>query len=101
MRTKSDWSFRARTGPAIPESVITACGYGFRPSPPLRLGRNEEPCASCPRRSSISAAAVAKPSRSPAMPAPPTRYGHLAPDHARVAELAAVQTDAAYAYRRM
>jgi pyrroloquinoline quinone biosynthesis protein E len=26
---------------------------------------------------------------------------HLAPDHARVAELAAVQTDAAYAYRRM
>jgi pyrroloquinoline quinone biosynthesis protein E len=26
---------------------------------------------------------------------------HLAPDRARVAELAAVQTDAAYAYRRM
>jgi PqqA peptide cyclase len=26
---------------------------------------------------------------------------HLAPDHARVAELAAVQTDAAYAYGRM
>jgi hypothetical protein len=26
---------------------------------------------------------------------------HLAPGHARVAELAAVQTDAAYAYRRM
>jgi pyrroloquinoline quinone biosynthesis protein E len=26
---------------------------------------------------------------------------HLAPGHARAAELAAVQTDAAYAYRRM
>jgi hypothetical protein len=87
--------------PAIPESVITACGYGFRPSPSLRLGRNEEPCARCPRRGldfggcRCQALALTGDARAT------DPVCHLAPDHARVAELAAVQTDAAYAYRRM
>jgi hypothetical protein len=29
--------------PASPESIPTACGYGFRPSPLSRLGRNDDP----------------------------------------------------------
>ena len=33
---------RAQAPPASPESIPTACGYGFRPSPLSRLGRNDE-----------------------------------------------------------
>src|SRR6266481_5143318 len=32
----------ARAKPASPESITTACDYGFRPSPLSRLGRNDE-----------------------------------------------------------
>jgi len=86
--------------PAIPESVIN-CGYGLRPSPPSRLGRNDEPRASCPRREPdfggcrCQALALTSDARAT------DPVCHLAPGHARAAELAAVQTDAAYAYRRM
>jgi PqqA peptide cyclase len=71
------------------------------PSPPSRLGRNEEPCASCPRRERdfggcrCQAFALTGDARAT------DPVCHLAPNRARVAELAAVQTDAAYAYRRM
>jgi hypothetical protein len=42
MRTLSVCHSGARAKPASPESIPTACGYGFRPSPLLRLGRNDE-----------------------------------------------------------
>jgi pyrroloquinoline quinone biosynthesis protein E len=67
----------------------------------LHLGRNEEQCASCPGREldfggcRCQAFAFTGDARAT------DPVCHLAPDHARVAELAAVQTDAAYAYRRM
>src|SRR5260221_12631998 len=32
----------ARAKPASPESITTACDYGFRPSPLSRLGRDDE-----------------------------------------------------------
>src|SRR5205823_9211353 len=32
----------ARAKPASPESITTAGGYGFRPSPLSRLGRNDK-----------------------------------------------------------
>jgi PqqA peptide cyclase len=61
----------------------------------------KEPCASCPRREldfggcRCQAFALTGDARAT------DPVCHLAPDRARVAELAAVQTDAAYAYRRM
>ena len=62
----------------------------------------QEPCASCPNGASrISAAAAARPSRSPATPRATDPVCHLSPSHARVAELAALQSDAPYDYRRM
>src|SRR5437667_825491 len=42
----------ARATPASPESIPTACGYGFRPSPLPRLGRNDELKASAPSNTS-------------------------------------------------
>ena len=60
----------------------------------------KEPCASCARASRISAAAAVRPSRSRATPATDP-VCHLAPDHSRFAELAAVRSDAPYVYRRM
>jgi PqqA peptide cyclase len=61
----------------------------------------KEPCASCPRREldfggcRCQAFALTGDARAT------DPVCHLAPDHARVAQLAAVQNDAAYAYRRM
>src|SRR5437667_8623726 len=42
----------ARAKPASPESIPTACGYGFRPSPLSRLGRNDEVKALAPSNAS-------------------------------------------------
>ena len=42
----------ARAKPASPESIPTACGYGFRPSPLSRLGRNDEVKALAPSNTS-------------------------------------------------
>jgi pyrroloquinoline quinone biosynthesis protein E len=61
----------------------------------------KEPCASCPRREQdfggcrCQAFALTGDARAT------DPVCHLAPDHARVAELAAVRTDAPYVYRRM
>ena len=61
----------------------------------------KEPCASCPRREQdfggcrCQAFALTGDARAT------DPVCHLAPDHAQVAELAAVRTDAPYAYRRM
>jgi len=59
----------------------------------------KEPCASCPRLDFGGCRCQAFALTGDASATDPVC--HLAPDHARVAELAAVQTDAAYAYRRM
>src|SRR5438067_237855 len=42
----------AQAKPASPESIPTACGYGFRPSPLSRLGRNDELKALAPSNTS-------------------------------------------------
>ena len=42
----------AQAKPASPESIPTACGYGFRPSPLSRLGRNDELKAFAPSNTS-------------------------------------------------
>src|SRR5207248_7341138 len=42
----------AQATPASPESIPTACGYGFRPSPLSRLGRNDEVKALAPSNTS-------------------------------------------------
>jgi pyrroloquinoline quinone biosynthesis protein E len=61
----------------------------------------KEPCASCPRREldfggcRCQAFALIGDARAT------DPICHLAPDHARVAELAAVRTDSPYVYRRM
>src|SRR6516225_3724094 len=59
----------------------------------------KEPCASCPRLDFGGCRCQAFALTGDASATDPVC--HLASDHARVAELAAVQTDAAYAYRRM
>jgi pyrroloquinoline quinone biosynthesis protein E len=61
----------------------------------------KEPCASCPRREQdfggcrCQAFALTGDARAT------DPVCHLAPDHARVAELAAVRSGAPYVYRRM
>ena len=61
----------------------------------------KEPCASCPRREldfggcRCQAFALTRDATAT------DPVCHLAPDHAQVAELAAVRTDAPYVYRRM
>jgi len=61
----------------------------------------KEPCASCPRREldfggcRCQAFALTGDARAT------DPVCHLAPDHARVAELAALRSDAPYVYRRM
>src|SRR5204863_5129777 len=42
----------AQAKPASPESIPTACGYGFRPSPLSRLGRNDQLKALAPSNTS-------------------------------------------------
>jgi hypothetical protein len=87
--------------PAIPESVINCLWLWIAALAAVALGRNDEPCASCPRREPdfggcrCQALALTSDARAT------DPVCHLAPGHARAAELAAAQTDAAYAYRRM
>jgi len=61
----------------------------------------KEPCASCPRRDLDFGGCRCQAFALTGDASATDPVCHLAPDHARVAELAAVQTDAAYAYRRM
>jgi len=61
----------------------------------------KEPCASCPRRELDFGGCRCQAFALTGDAAATDPVCQLAPDHARVAELAAVQTDAAYAYRRM
>ena len=59
----------------------------------------KEPCASCPRRDIDYGGCRCQAFALTGDAAATDPVCHLAPDHARVAELAAVRTDAAYAYR--
>ena len=59
----------------------------------------KEPCASCPRREIDFGGCRCQAFALTGDAAATDPVCHLAPDHARVAELAAVRTDAAYAYR--
>jgi PqqA peptide cyclase len=61
----------------------------------------KEPCASCPRRDLDFGGCRCQAFTLTGDAAATDPVCQLAPNHARVAELAAVQTDAAYAYRRM
>jgi PqqA peptide cyclase len=60
----------------------------------------KEPCASCPRREIDFGGCRCQAFALTGDAAATDPVCHLAPDHARVAELAAVRTDAAYVYRR-
>ena len=59
----------------------------------------KEPCASCPRREIDFGGCRCQAFALTGDAAATDPVCHLAPDHARVTELAAVRTDAAYAYR--
>jgi len=61
----------------------------------------KEPCASCPRRELDFGGCRCQAFALTGDAAATDPVCQLAPDHARVAELAAVQTDAPYVYRRM
>jgi pyrroloquinoline quinone biosynthesis protein E len=61
----------------------------------------KEPCASCPRRDVDFGGCRCQAFALTGDAAATDPVCHLAPDHARVAELAAVRTDAPYVYRRM
>jgi len=61
----------------------------------------KEPCASCPRRELDFGGCRCQAFALTGDAAATDPVCQLAPDHARVAQLAAVQTDAPYAYRRM
>jgi radical SAM protein with 4Fe4S-binding SPASM domain len=61
----------------------------------------KEPCASCPRRELDFGGCRCQAFALTGDAAATDPVCHLAPDHARVAELAAVRTDAPYVYRRM
>jgi len=61
----------------------------------------KEPCASCPRRDLDFGGCRCQAFALTGDATATDPICHLAPDHARVAELAAVRTDAPYVYRRM
>ena len=61
----------------------------------------KEPCASCPRRELDFGGCRCQAFALTGNPTATDPVCHLAPDHAQVAELAAVRTDAPYVYRRM
>jgi PqqA peptide cyclase len=61
----------------------------------------KEPCASCPRRELDFGGCRCQAFALTGDATATDPICHLAPDHARVAELAAVRTDAPYVYRRM
>jgi pyrroloquinoline quinone biosynthesis protein E len=61
----------------------------------------KEPCASCPRRDLDFGGCRCQAFALTGDASATDPVCHLAPDHARVAELAAVQTDAPYVHRRM
>ena len=61
----------------------------------------KEPCASCPRRDVDFGGCRCQAFALTRDAAATDPVCHLAPDHVRVAELAAVRTDAPYVYRRM
>jgi PqqA peptide cyclase len=61
----------------------------------------KEPCASCPRRELDFGGCRCQAFALTGDATATDPVCHLAPDHAEVARLAAIQTDAAYAYRRM
>jgi radical SAM protein with 4Fe4S-binding SPASM domain len=61
----------------------------------------KEPCASCPRRDVDFGGCRCQAFALTGDAAATDPVCHLAPDHAQVAELAAVRTDAPYVYRRM
>src|SRR5262245_29247035 len=61
----------------------------------------KEPCASCPRRELDFGGCRCQAFALTGNPTATDPVCHLAPDHAQVAELAAVRTDPPYAYRRM
>jgi pyrroloquinoline quinone biosynthesis protein E len=61
----------------------------------------KEPCASCPRRELDFGGCRCQAFALTGDASATDPVCHLAPDHARVAELAAVRTDAPYVYRRM
>jgi pyrroloquinoline quinone biosynthesis protein E len=60
-----------------------------------------EPCASCPRRELDFGGCRCQAFALTGDATATDPVCHLAPDHAGVARLAAIQTDAAYDYRRM
>jgi PqqA peptide cyclase len=61
----------------------------------------KEPCASCPRRELDFGGCRCQAFALTGYATATDPVCHLAPDHAEVARLAAIQTDAAYDYRRM
>jgi pyrroloquinoline quinone biosynthesis protein E len=61
----------------------------------------KEPCASCPRRELDFGGCRCRAFALTGDAAATDPVCHLAPEHAEVARLAAIQTDAAYDYRRM
>src|SRR5258706_8348249 len=61
----------------------------------------KEPCASCPRRELDFGGCRCQAFALTGDVSATDPVCHLAPDHARVAKLAAVRTDAPYIYRRM
>ena len=61
----------------------------------------KEPCASCPRRELDFGGCRCQAFALTGDATATDPVCHLAPDHAQVAELAAVRTDPPYAYRRM
>src|SRR5262249_58378349 len=61
----------------------------------------KERCASCPRRNVDFGGCRCQAFALTGDAAATDPVCHLAPDHAQVAELAAVRTDAPYVYRRM
>jgi pyrroloquinoline quinone biosynthesis protein E len=61
----------------------------------------KEPCVSCPRREQDFGGCRCQAFALTGDAAAADPVCHLSPDHARVAELAALTTDAEYDYRRM